>query len=441
MALSFRQEPCHLNCPAVALRGPVHLTASSKRLLYKLTTPNRRFPFPFRGTTSGLDLDLDDTPSHYGPPPSPFQFFSDVDSRLLRPIHLHQSLRALTDTLALPLSVPLLHPPTSIMCMSGSVTLTPPRQSSSPVATAKRLYRDAARAFLVRDFALASRALAHAREALTSSSSITGHEWLELVRDSNTQQQQQRKEDVTVELWRKLAILRITLTATVLADEQQHVSSSANLHEDVSRLAALGPQQAVVALWLDAAHGSGIAVGSSAARDEIVADEQCALVHPTIAIALALAAVKLGELRLAARVAEAWLGAIDPAVEQALVRRTTASAQTEERLGASDMLASSAASLDPNSISLSNSEDSTAKPGGSTATSIVKAWYRLHDIYALHVLPRLGEWDAAVDFVKLQGVENGGWVSQARVTVRAHWSSTQLCSDELNAAVLDNRAL
>lgn len=56
--------------------------------------------------------------------------------------------------------------------------------------------------------------------------------------------------------------------------------------------------------------------------------------------------------------------------------------------------------------------------GGGEKAKVLKSWVKALDLLTLHVLPRLGEWEAAGDFVRLQGVENGGWVPDERTEVR-----------------------
>ncbi|BGP25796.1 hypothetical protein Rt10032_c06g2794 [Rhodotorula toruloides] len=262
----------------------------------------------------------------------------------------------------------------------------------------RQRYNAATRAFLVRDYTATASTL---HDALARCPRLPPSAWFDELRDAG----------VTLpleEIRRRLEILQITFLATVRSSPAA-LSPASNL----TPLLDLPPAKLVKALWKNLISTDRQAVPSVEvldSEDDILPTPSAAYLHPSLAVSLALAALKLDEPRLARAIAEAWFGSVSEDVER-MVWETSGTVDWEGGefsldgvggLGASSMLGAA----------------DKQKPDG--RKQLVGPWLKLLDLVVLHVLPKLGEWEAAGDFVRLQGQENGGWVPDQRVEATLH---------------------
>lgn len=260
--------------------------------------------------------------------------------------------------------------------------------SSASLESLKRRYRTAAKAFVLTDYSTAAVALEPSRAPPVSP------EWLEAVeRDSPS---------ALLDVERKLAVLRITFLATVHATPAEVPATCPAL----AALVALPATQLVHTLWAELT-----AAPPSTTDSDIFATPLAAFLHPALVLALALAALKIDQARAARAAMEAWFGSVAEQVDRVIFDEVS-SADFDWRdfgvdgEGGASMTASTR-DVDPK-------------------RALVGSWLRLYDLLTLHVLPSLGEWEAAADFARGQSVENGGWVPDERVEVRTPAVQTSL---------------
>ena len=290
---------------------------------------------------------------------------------------------------------------------TGSSVYAPPSRPTTPVplyglrpralssATIKRnrrlaqlrsLYSNAARAFLLRDYGTTA---AFLEDAETVENGERGA-WMLAVEKGT--------EAPELELQRKLEILKITFLATVYDSldfkQEDAIAGSAR---SIATALDLPPAVLIASLWSQA-----IGTPPSSTSSDIFPSPEAANLHPSIAIALTLAALKLEEPRAARAVAEAWFGSISDSLDS-LIFETATSIDLTGAFG-----------IEESSVSMSTSGLKEKFP---PKKALVGSWLRLLDLLTLHVLPKLGEWEAAGDFVRLQSTENGGWVPDERVFV------------------------
>ncbi|GAA5858789.1 hypothetical protein JCM1840_006557 [Sporobolomyces johnsonii] len=262
------------------------------------------------------------------------------------------------------------------------------------VAVAHRHYNAATRSFLVRDYSATASSLHDALSALPPVAPDTWFHALERAQPPSPE----------ADLKRRLDILQITFLATVRASAPA-LSPAPHL----SSLLDLPPAALIKALWSSTLQSSASSSDPSASEPgEILPTPRAAFLHPSIAIALTLAALKLEEPRLARSVAEAWIGSAGDEVERVVWEASQAIDWANELL--LDGVGAGGGYLSSSTVLGGKDKD---KPEPRKA--LVNAWIKLLDLLVLHVLPKLGEWEAAGDFVRLQGVENGGWVPDERV--------------------------
>ncbi|GAA5907880.1 hypothetical protein JCM8208_001971 [Rhodotorula glutinis] len=282
--------------------------------------------------------------------------------------------------------------------------------ASSSTAELRQHYNAATRAFLVRDYPSTASSL---HDGLALVHDVPQRAWFDAVQGGSP-------VPLEVTLKRRLDVLQVTFLATVRASPGALAPSTA-----LQPLLDLPPADLVKSLWSNLvappvpanAPATALAVPSP---DDMLPTPTAAYLHPSLAVALVLAALKLDEPRLARQVAEAWLGSVDDEVE-ALVDETAREEEWDEQgEWALDAVGAGAgAGVGAGSASMSGS--GLLAGGGAGAArqdprrQLVGAWLKLVDLLVLHVLPQLGEWDAAGDFVRMLGVENGGWVPDARV--------------------------
>ncbi|BGP41387.1 hypothetical protein JCM10449v2_005365 [Rhodotorula kratochvilovae] len=274
-----------------------------------------------------------------------------------------------------------------------------PARASSSTSELRQHYTSATRSFLVRDYAGTASSL---HDALALVAAVPQRAWFDAV-------QARTPVPAEVALRRRLDVLQITFLATVRSTPGSLAPAPA-----LQPLLERTPAQLVQALWHGLLH-PGTAPGKEEAG-EILPTPAAARLHPSLAVALALAALKLDEPAQARAVAEAWLGSVDEEVE-ALVWETA---------GAADWSGEEGAELALDAVGGGGCGMSASFVGGGAVgkgalqqhgaeRQLLAAWLRLVDLLTLHILPKLGEWDAAGDFVRLQGVQNGGWIPDDRV--------------------------
>ncbi|KAI5477917.1 hypothetical protein MNV49_005810 [Pseudohyphozyma bogoriensis] len=252
--------------------------------------------------------------------------------------------------------------------------------SSSPGRPSQRsLYKAAAHAFLVRDYETTATSL---DAAFAVSSPPSPDLWLRALEDPTTV----TPADLTaVEARRKLDILRITFLATVRSAHDFAPAALPSL-PTLSPLLELSPEDLITALWFS------LLPPSELPETEILATPNAATLHPSLVTSLTLAALKLAQPNQARAVCEAFFGSISERSEALLFAETESGGEAFRETG-----------LENSIMNLGPKEEK--KEG---VAAFVAAWIRTHDLYVLHVLPGLGEWEAASDFATSQAVENGG---------------------------------
>lgn len=284
-----------------------------------------------------------------------------------------------------------------------------PGRPPTSTAAARQLYQQATRAFLVRDYPTAATCLHDGSKHVEA---VRPDAWFAALQSNS------HAVPANIEVRRRLDILKVTLIATVR-------SSPASLSPapQWTSLLELDPDQLVGALWSDLI-GAGATTSSAGKPGDIVPTPAAAHLHPSLAVSLALAALKLEAPKAARAVAEAWFGSVSEEVE-ILAADYATSGQVDWQSGDEfplDQVAGGSSSGARTAPGLSASSTlGTASPAGRSDSPVVRAlvasWLKLLDLLVFHILPKLGEWDAAGDFVRLQSQENGGWVPDVRVEV------------------------
>lgn len=275
---------------------------------------------------------------------------------------------------------------------------------TSSTAEARQLYHQATRAFLVRDYATAASCL---HDSVSRLEHVEQDAWFRALEGTGSLPAH------VIDLRRRLDILKVTLLATVR-------SSPAALSPapSLTPLLDLGPDNLIRALWSDL-------VGNSAPpeADEVVPTPAASHLHPSLPVSLALAALKLDAPKSARAVAEAWFGSVGEDVE--VVVADFASNGTVDWQAGIDFPLDQVAGGTHGSRANQDLSDSSTTLGQAARSdqeaavrALVGSWLKLLDLLVFHILPKLDEWDAAGDFVRLQGQENGGWVPDVRVEVR-----------------------
>ncbi|GAA6021708.1 hypothetical protein JCM11491_001388 [Sporobolomyces phaffii] len=268
---------------------------------------------------------------------------------------------------------------------------------------ARKHYNAASRSFVVRDYTATAASLDAAYKSLAPSRP----------RDSLDALLSGRAIAPPVDLKRRLDILRITFLATVHSTPAARSPPSPAPH--LTPLLDLAPDQLVKALWaslIDADTPDTAEAAPETGHDEIVPSSRASSVHPSLATALCLAALKLDQPKLARAVAEAWIGSTTDELDRLawdVLDEIRDDWPTELPI---DGVASTGMS---GSATLSRGAGKDGAAAAEARRQFVKSWIKLLDLVVLHISPRLDEWDAAGDLVRLQSVENGGWVPDARV--------------------------
>lgn len=291
-------------------------------------------------------------------------------------------------------------------------------KSSSQLQQVRQLYRTATSSFLVRDYASTAQALSAALALLPSPASsdadANATAWLDAVEANGP----------VPSMWdaaRKLQILRATFLATVLAPSSPSTAtvkapSLASFPQDIRKLAELQLDALLAKLW----HLSLTPTSTETESDGIFPTTSAANLHPSLPIALAFAALKLQESRSARQVLEAWFGSTSDQLERIIWTEASSEALDWARdfpvsAGEGEQTTATADVALGSSMTASGILPQPQKP--TPRRQLLASWVKALDLLTLHVLPGLGEWEAAGDFIRLQGVENGGMVPDARVEV------------------------
>lgn len=256
----------------------------------------------------------------------------------------------------------------------------------------KTIYNQAGKSFVLKDFGTTA-ALLH--DALPYTHSTSQSDWINRLEEPG---ETMVEEDA--DLMRKLEILRITFFATVRSASEPLLSSP----ESIADFLDLPVPELIAALW-----STSIQQPHEPNNIDIFPSPAAASLHPSIATALVLAALKLGSPRSARAIAESFFCSTSSQFDEILFH-TAASPSVDF---------TTMFRLDEMTMSHSIVQGGAGvKERLDPKVTIVGNWIRLMDLLTLHVLPQLGEWEAAGDFLRLQSVDTGGWIPEERVEVR-----------------------
>jgi hypothetical protein len=285
---------------------------------------------------------------------------------------------------------------------SRSIPHTTPRTAkrSKRLHILRTLYRNSAKSFILGDFGTTA---AYLNEANQIEKGVRGA-WLTFLEREREEYEEEEDQSRTtkqledeIESRRKLDILRITFLATVKSiaeGEEEGETVLLGLPEEMGELLKLGGDELITRLWFDSIGLDGMAT------NDIFPSPEASELHPSIAIALVLGALKMQQPKQARAIAEAWFGSTSESLDLLLLET---SSTLDLAMGFT---------LESSMIS-----GSMLKEKLEPKAAVVGSWIKLMDLLSLHVLPQLGEWEAAGDFIRLQGVENGGWIPDERVQV------------------------
>ncbi|BGP17648.1 hypothetical protein JCM10213_001301 [Rhodosporidiobolus nylandii] len=276
--------------------------------------------------------------------------------------------------------------------------------ASTSTAELRQRYQEASRAFLIRDYPSTASAL---HEGLQLVPDVAQGAWFKAVAAG-------KAIPADVDLRRRLEILQITFLATLRSSPVPALAGGGHL----APLLELPPARLIKALWHSLANSTSSAglldVKSEPADVDILPTPSAAFIHPSLAVSLTLAALKLDEPRLARQVAEAWFGSVDGQVEKLVWEVAGQEGFDLEGECPLDGVRGGSG-IEMSGSSILGGPPTRESKGEQARKAVVRGWLKLLDLLVLHVLPSLGEWEAAGDFVRLQGQENGGWVLDERV--------------------------
>ncbi|KAM0791746.1 hypothetical protein ACM66B_004013 [Microbotryomycetes sp. NB124-2] len=282
-----------------------------------------------------------------------------------------------------------------MLSAASSTTTTPSKRSNKRFAQLKQAYKAAAAAFLVRDYATAAHHLHEAKLECPTSPIGSNNEWIENVA--------QGRDNLAYDLHRKVAILETTFFATVLSGSKR--PSPASVPADVAKWLVLTPSQLLSALWLSW-------TGEDKADPQIgdiLPSVSAAYLHPSLIVAITLGALKLSEPKAARAILDAWSGSVAEDLEKLVWEESTAVDWLNDFLVEQESDSMTASGI-MGMAGSARRDKPTAK------RSLLASWIKAIDLQAMHVLPALGEWEAAEDFVRLQSAENGGWLPETRAS-------------------------
>lgn len=287
------------------------------------------------------------------------------------------------------------------MATNGTVRSSSHGSGKSRLSQARAHYRAATSAFLVRDYGRTAIALDEAIALLPNDGPEDA--WLHALVEE--------KDEPELDMARKLAILRITFLATVASTSPSSPSPD-SYPASIAKFLSLPIPALTPSLWhslLPAREASPEDLGTGL---DVFPTPAAAFLHPSLIVALSLGALKLDQPAQARAVLEAWFGSVGEQVERV----------AWEESGKVDWAGEFALAGEGGTDGMSSSGILSGFPPvqgtkPEPRRALLASWIKAMDLLVLHVLPRLGEWEAAGDFVRLQGVENGGWVPDARVEV------------------------
>jgi hypothetical protein len=265
---------------------------------------------------------------------------------------------------------------------------------------ARLRYREAARSFLNADFTSALRAIDAALAALPSPLSLPS--WIDQLSEEAT-----GTSTAASDQRRKVVILFVTLVATCRATLDRDLPVSARQTPLLGPYIPLKPD-AVVAKLFDGAVGRFAPSPPPPSEPSPLPSPEAAYLPPSVIVALALGALKLQAPRAAKAVCEAWLGSLDERAESTL----------EVEGDALDAAGTPTASLTASALSLSVTSTPNTESTGSPKRDALQSYERILELYALHILPAMGAWDEAEEWVKLLARETGGYARPGKVEVR-----------------------
>ncbi|KAK4055046.1 hypothetical protein OIO90_003387 [Microbotryomycetes sp. JL221] len=305
------------------------------------------------------------------------------------------------------------------MASAASSTTTTPSKSRLSSSTKrqytelKQAYKAASGAFLVRDYVLAAQHLSRAK-AFLPATATTKPIGLDSSWVTNLEQ---GKDIVEYDLQRKLVILETTYLATVLSSTSNR-PNPANVPSDVAKWLRMSPSTLLPSLWLSWLEPQAQSSDGAQVND-ILPSASAAYLHPSLVVALTLGALKLGETKAARAILDSWFATVAEDLDKLAWQQSSSVDWSTEfvvdqdtqamTMSSSVMIGSAAAQ--GTSTPVSKDRSASAKQ------ALLASWIKAMDLQALHVLPKLGEWEAAEDFVRLQSVENGGWVPENRINV------------------------
>lgn len=265
-------------------------------------------------------------------------------------------------------------------------------------------YREAARAFVNADLETTLVAIEAALAALSAAD--TSPNWIDLLSEEfpspSVPLHDQR---------RKVVILFVTLIATCRATAERDLSKAVKTSPLYHPYSSLSPEAASTRLF-DATLPYFTSSPSPSSDPLPLPSPEAGFLPPSVIVALTLGALKLQAPRAAKAICEAWLGSLPEQAETLLEAEGDA-------YDSSSSTTTSASSLTASSLSLSvTSTPSNEAGGGSPKRNALLSYERILELYALHVLPGLGAWEEAEEWVKLLARENGGWARVGKVEVR-----------------------
>ncbi|GAA5895533.1 uncharacterized protein JCM6883_001538 [Sporobolomyces salmoneus] len=290
---------------------------------------------------------------------------------------------------------------------------------NTTTSTARKHYNAASRSFLLRDYSSTASSLSLAFKSLPPSSPSS---WSDALSQGTA-------IPAHVDLKRKLEILRITFLATVHSSPSPPLQSTAS---NLTPLLDLPPDQLIRSLWTALVEPEANELETDTeGGGEIVPSPRVSLVHPSIVTALCLAAVKLEEVKLARSMAEAWIGSTTEELER-IVWEEIESIGPEEWETELPLDGMGTTSQGMNGSSILKPKIDGKEGSSEGRRQFVKSWIKLLDLLVLCISPRLEDWEAAGDFIRLQSVENGGWVPDQRVEATLNRLS-RIRQDEINS--------
>ncbi|SCV73416.1 BQ2448_7342 [Microbotryum intermedium] len=297
---------------------------------------------------------------------------------------------------------------------SRSQSPSPASPSSAASASIKSYYRSATSAFLIRDYVHTSQSLHGAQQVLSSSAASAAapsSDWVHTLATSNT-------IPPNVEWARKLTIFEITFLATCRSHPLPTLAPPGSaLHPTHQYYIDLPIDALIPTLW----SGLVLQYPTRSSSTDILASPLASSVHPSLVVALALAALKLDQPRQARAALEAYLGSISEHLESVIEGAArSVDWATEFQLDETmSMSMSNHPAHTHNNTNTTNhmSSSGVLRPHMDATRALLASWLKVVDLLSLHVLPRLGQWEAAGDFIRLQSVENAGWIGDIRLDV------------------------